>query len=137
MTYLLDTGFLYAILNRKEQQHAAVSAVANTLNEPIILPIPVITEVTYLLLRDVGAEAVADYVETLAVTDMILEAPQSADYMRAAEIIRQYKDSPVDFVDAVIVAIAERLSIKRILTIDGRHFRMFRPRHCPAFELFP
>ncbi len=137
MTCLLDTGFLYALLNRREQQHAAVLAVTRTLREPIVLPIPAITEVAYLLLRDVSSEAVADFIESLAITDMVLEAPQSSGYTRAAEIIRQYADAPVDFVDAIIVAIAERLSITRILTIDRRHFYMFRPRHCPAFELLP
>ncbi len=90
-----------------------------------------------MLLRDVSSEAVADFIESFAISDMVLEAPQSSDYTRAAEIIRQYADAPVDFVDAIIVAIAERLSITRILTIDRRHFYMFRPRHCPAFELLP
>ncbi|MDQ3257088.1 MAG: PIN domain-containing protein [Acidobacteriota bacterium] len=137
MTCLLDTGFLYAPLNRREQQHAAVLAVTRTLREPIVLPIPAITEVAYLLLRDVSSEAVADFIESFAISDMVLEAPQSSDYTRAAEIIRQYADAPVDFVDAIIVAIAEQLSITRILTIDRRHFYMFRPRHCPAFELLP
>ncbi len=137
MTCLLDTGFLYALLNRTEQQHAAVRLVADTIHEPIFLPVPVITEVAYLLKRDSGAEAVAKFAELLGNTDMILEAPRSADYFRAAEIIRQYADARIDFVDAIIVAIAERLNITRVLTIDERDFRMFRPRHCAAFELLP
>lgn len=43
----------------------------------------------------------------------------------------------VDFVDCAIVAMAERLNIKRIMTVDQRHFSMFRPKHCPAFEIIP
>jgi predicted nucleic acid-binding protein len=137
MAYLLDTGFLYALLNRKEQTHEAVVAAAQTIREPIILPVPAVTETAYLLLRDVGPVAVADFIESLATTELILETPMSADYTRAAEVIRQYADSRVDFVDAVIVAIAERLSISKVLTLDQRHFRMFRPKHCVAFELLP
>ena len=137
MAYLLDTGFLYALLNRKEQTHQTVVAAARTIREPIVLPVPAVTETAYLLLRDVGALAVADFIESLATTELILEAPMRVDYSRAAEVIRAYADSRVDFVDAVIVAIAERLSISKVLTLDQRHFRMFRPRHCAAFELLP
>jgi len=137
MAYLLDTGFLYALLNRTEHMHQAVVAAAQTIREPIILPVPAVTETAYLLLRDVGTAAVGDFIESLATTDLILESPVRADYTRAAEVIRQYADSRVDFVDAVIVAIAERLLISKILTLDQRHFRMFRPRHCASFELLP
>ena len=137
MSLLLDTGFLYALLNRTEHNHERVFAVTRTIHEPVILPVPAITEVAYLLLRDVGPEAVADFIASLAATDLILESPEIADYLRAAEVIRQYGDSQVDFVDALIVAIAERLSITRILTLDVRHFAMFRPSHCNGFELLP
>jgi predicted nucleic acid-binding protein len=137
MSLLLDTGFLYALLNRTESNHERVLAVSRTIREPIILPVPAITEVAYLLLRDVGSEAVADFLESLGTTDLILESPTIGDFSRAAEVIRQYADARVDFVDALIVAIAERLAITRILTLDVRHFAMFRPLHCTAFELLP
>ena len=64
MPYLLDTGFLYALLNRKEQTHEIVVAPARTIREPIILPVPAVTETAYLLLRDVGPVAVADFIES-------------------------------------------------------------------------
>ena len=137
MSLLLDTGFLYALLNRSESNHARVLAVSRTIREPVILPVPAITEVAYLLLRDVGSEAVADFLQSLEKTDLILESPTVSDFGRAAQVVRQYADARVDFVDAVIVAIAERLANTRILTLDVRHFAMFRPRHCTAFELLP
>jgi predicted nucleic acid-binding protein len=37
----------------------------------------------------------------------------------------------------VIVAIAERLDITKILTVDRRHFGAFKPRHCAAFQILP
>jgi uncharacterized protein len=137
MSVLLDTGFLYALLNRTEHNHERVLAATRTVREPVILPVPAITEVAYLLLRDVGSEAVADFIETLSQTDLILESPTPSDFGRAAEVIRKYADAHVDFVDALIVAIAERLGTTRILTLDVRHFAMFRPSHCDSFELLP
>jgi predicted nucleic acid-binding protein len=37
----------------------------------------------------------------------------------------------------VLVAIAERLNITQVLTLDQRHFRLFRPQHCDAFDILP
>ena len=137
MSLLLDTSFLYAFLNRTDQNHEHVLAFAQTIHEPVILPVPAITEVAYLLLRDLNSDAVADFIASLATTDFILESPQIPDYTRASEVIRRYGDGHVDFVDAIIVAMAERLAITGVLTLDVRHFAMFRPSHCDAFELLP
>jgi predicted nucleic acid-binding protein len=75
--------------------------------------------------------------EQLSATDLILETPISSDFVRSSEIIRQYSDANIDFVDALIVSMAERLYVTKILTLDQRHFRMFRPKHCEAFEILP
>ncbi len=96
-----------------------------------------ITETAYLILRDLGVEALAKFLEDLPEMNLILEMPTAEDYKRAAEIIRKYDDANIDFVDAVIVAIAERLNITKILTVDRRHFGMFKPNHCEAFEILP
>ncbi len=39
--------------------------------------------------------------------------------------------------DASIVAIAERLGIRRIATFDRRHFTVVRPAHVETFTLLP
>ncbi len=57
--------------------------------------------------------------------------------MRSAEILRKYHDINIDFVDVLIVAMAERLNITKILTVDRRHFQIFRPTHCESFEILP
>ncbi len=138
MAFLLDSGFLYAQLNGKDEHHARVSAVVKIAErEPIILPIPVITEVAYLLQRDLKIEAVAAFLENLPETDLILETPLAEDDQRAAAILRKYDDAKIDFVDAVIVAVAERLNITKILTVDRRHFGIFKPSHCAAFKILP
>jgi predicted nucleic acid-binding protein len=58
-------------------------------------------------------------------------------YTHALDILEKYSDSRIDFVDACIMALAERLSITRILTFDHRDFGLYRPAHCEAFELLP
>jgi predicted nucleic acid-binding protein len=63
--------------------------------------------------------------------------PQNEDYRRAAQLVRQYEDTRLDYVDSLIVAIAERLGVTTVLTLDRRHFHMVRPRHCDAFQILP
>ncbi len=137
MKFLLDTGFLYAQLNENDLAHKVVSSVSFSPLDAIYLPTPAITEVTFLLQRDIGRNAVADFIAAIPKLDLIVESPTAGDYTRTAEILRQFHDNKIDFVDACIVAMAERLNITKILTVDHRHFRSFDPKHCSAFELIP
>jgi predicted nucleic acid-binding protein len=57
--------------------------------------------------------------------------------IRTADILDKYIDSRVDFVDATIVAVAERLQVSLILTLDQRDFRLVKPVHVEYFDLQP
>jgi uncharacterized protein len=96
-----------------------------------------VTEVAYLLARDIGQDSAADFVGSLAGTDLTLESPAREDYARCGDLLRQYSDAGLDFVDALIVAMAERLNITRLLTLDRRDFQIVRPKHCSSFDLLP
>ena len=61
----------------------------------------------------------------------------AADLDRAAELVERYADFPLGTTDATIVAVAERLEITTIATLDVRHFSAVRPRHVDAFTLLP
>jgi len=102
-----------------------------------VLPVPAITEVAFLLARDIGQDAAAEFVASLATTELTLESPLNEDYSRSAEILPQYSDAKLDFVDALIVAMSERLNITRLLTLDRRDFHLIGPKHCTSFELLP
>lgn len=137
MAFLMDTGFWYASIDDSDEYHERVFSIADKIRETVILPIPVITETAYLILRNQGVEALAKFSESLADTKFLLEVPTAKDYRRTAEILRKYDDANIDFVDSCIVAIAERLNVTKILTVDRRHFGAFKPRHCAAFEILP
>lgn len=59
------------------------------------------------------------------------------DVSRIGDILEEYQDSRVDFVDASVMAMAERLNLTIILTLDCRDFSLYRPQHCTAFTLLP
>lgn len=137
MTYLLDTSFWFALLNRHEKQHLAVVSVAQKITEPVLTVTPVTAEVAYLVRRDLGQTALSQFIASLVEPDFQPVEPMRVDYQRAAAIVQQYQDAHIDFVDAFLVAVAERLNIRHILTLDQRHFRLFRFQHCPNFEILP
>lgn len=48
-----------------------------------------------------------------------------------------YWDLGIGFVDATVVALAERLDVTDILTTDRRHFGVVKPGHVAALRLRP
>lgn len=87
--------------------------------------------------RDAGIPTVVKFLQGIAISKFQVIAATDQDLSRIAQLLDIYADSKLDFVDASIVAIAERLGIQTILTIDQRDFRMVRPKHCNNFILQP
>ncbi|MGF1515543.1 MAG: type II toxin-antitoxin system VapC family toxin [Elainellaceae cyanobacterium] len=133
---IADTGFVVALANRSDNRHGDVAQIY--LQYPhILLPQLVLVEVAYLVGRDAGIATTVELLRSLTTSRFEQISVTDDDVERAANILEQYMDSKVDFVDACIMAIAERLNIKTILTIDQRDFRLFRPKHCDSFSLLP
>jgi uncharacterized protein len=93
--------------------------------------------VAYLVGRDAGSAAVVAFLQGLTASKLHLIALMETDVLRVAEILEQYGDSRIDFVDATAMAVAERFELAKVLTLDQRDFRLFQPKHCQAFELLP
>lgn len=60
-----------------------------------------------------------------------------ADLRRMSELVRQYADRRLGGTDASLIAVAERLGVATIATINRRDFDNVRPRHVPAFTIVP
>lgn len=54
-----------------------------------------------------------------------------------AELVEQYDDLRLGTTDASVIAVAERLGVREIATLDRRHFSVIRPRHVENFILLP
>jgi len=67
----------------------------------------------------------------------VVEALTPGDWERVAELVDTYADLHLGGVDASLIALAERLDLREIATLDRRHFTVVRPRHIEAFELLP
>jgi predicted nucleic acid-binding protein len=103
----------------------------------VLIPAVTLSELAFLADRAGGTRAVIMSMRALRQSAMEVTDPQDPDYERALAILEKYHDSRIDFVDACIMALAERLNVTRILTFDRRDFGLYRPAHCPHFELLP
>jgi len=133
---IADTGFVVATALTSEEAHRACVAVYKR-QGIIYLPQTTLAEVMYLLTREAGNAVAAHFILTLSATKYRIEPLLPEDIQRSGEIVQQYADSRVDFVDATIIAVAERRNITEILTLDNRDFRMVRPKHCKYFTILP
>lgn len=137
MTAITDTSFWLAITDRADSRHRECVNIAHDLSDRIIIPVTVLPEACYLIEKRMGHLAMRRFVQQVLTNTVTLEQITLADLARALQVLNKYADARLDFVDATIVAVAERLGVTRILTLDQRHFRLLRPKHCPAFEILP
>jgi predicted nucleic acid-binding protein len=136
MAVVLDAGPIVAAVNEGDINHRrCVPLMTN--GEDFVIPSPVLVEVDYWLVKLVGPQGWADFVQDLVSGAYRVVHPSEADLARAAELELAYADLRLGLVDASTIALAERFNVTRIATLDHRHFSVVRPRHCPHFTLLP
>jgi uncharacterized protein len=136
-TYLVDTGILYALADRKDKWHARAAKFIADSACRLLVPSTVLPETCYLLNTCIGQGAEIAFLRAVIDRELILEQVTTADLARATEVMAVYADANIGMVDASIVAVAERLKLNKILTTDRRHFAMIKPKHCKEFQLLP
>lgn len=137
MTIVADTGALYALIDASDAWHQRVTTWWGAAPRDVTVPVTVLPELTYLLATRIGATAEIAFVRAVADEEFTVEPLEPDDMDRAAALMEQYGDFPLGFVDATIVAMAERLGARDVLTTDRRHFGTVRPRHARHLILLP
>ncbi|MBA2382309.1 MAG: PIN domain-containing protein [Chloroflexi bacterium] len=137
MALILDTGPLYAALDRSDADHAACRALIETADEPLVVPSPVLVEVDYWIQQRLHPGVLVALLADIESGAYVVAELASVDYVRARELCDQYADADIGFVDAAVMAIVERLNEPKLATLDRRHFGLLRPRHRDAIELLP
>ena len=131
---LCDTGPVVALADRTDLQHEACVRVFEAFGANLVTSWPVISEAFYLLphrdQRDFLWEIILE--RGIEVADLLFE-----DLRRVRSLMKQYSDQPMDLADASLVVLAERFRLRKVFTLDRRHFSVYRPRHTRYFELFP
>jgi uncharacterized protein len=134
---ILDTGPLYASLDRSDADHTSCRRLIETASEPLLIPAPVLVEVDYWIHVRLHTGVLVALLDDIVAGAYIVEDLEGEDYRRIREIADAYGDADVGFVDAAVLAVVERLNERKLATLDHRHFQMLRPRHTDALQLLP
>lgn len=137
MALILDTGPLYAAIDRSDADHEACRRLIEDADEPLVVPAPVLGEVDYWIHQRLHPGVLVALLEDIVDGAYRVEDVGPDDYRRIRELCDRYADADIGFVDAAVIAIAERLNEPKLATLDHRHFRAVRPRHVDALQLLP
>lgn len=66
------------------------------------------------------------FLESVANGSLDLVDLTQSDVGRIVELVSRYDDLPLGTTDASVIAVAERLGVDEITTLDHRHFRVVR-----------
>jgi predicted nucleic acid-binding protein len=135
-TLVVDTGVVYAALDRDDANHEA-SAALLTSGVTVTLPAPVLVEFDWLARMRGTPEASLLLLRSILEEDVLVVDLDHEDYARSLTLMIGYADLRLGLVDASVIAIAERLEQDTIATLDRRHFSVVRPLHADAFTLVP
>lgn len=132
---LVDAGPLVALLHRDDRNHERCVRALRSLRAPLATAWPVLTEAMYLLGFSWEAQdALWEMVDSRVLRLMALDAD---DGPRMRELMRKYRDLPMDLADAALVRLAEREGLRRVFTIDRRDFSVYRPARIDRFSIIP
>jgi len=134
---VVDTSGLYALIDADDAHHFEVRRFVEASTEALIIPITVIPEADDLVATRLGLRVELGMLRAIVAGEFSVEQVTQTDIDRCLALIETYGESNIGFVDASVVAVAERLKVTRVLTLDRRHFGMIRPAHCPALDLLP
>ena len=131
---LVDASALVALLDRDDRAHDACVRALSGIRQGLTTVWPAFTEAMYLLSDYPRAvEALFEMVEDGLVALANLD---ESDLPRMKELMRKYRDTPMDFADAALVRVAERDRLNQIVTFDT-HFRVYALPRRARFVVLP
>ncbi len=131
---LVDTGFLYALVDADDRWHERALVFRDSVAEGWVTTWPVITEACWLLAHRIGPQVAADLVDDAAAGVFLVWDLPAEQLSEAARLMRRYSDLPMDFADASLVLLAGHLGHGRILSTDERDFRTYRWKSRKPFQ---
>lgn len=127
---VVDAGPLIALFDRDDRHHRRAVEFVRRRRERLVTNLPVLTEATFVLRFSVEAQR-----DLLWWAHGALDIDQgtSTDLPRIIALLEKYRDVPADFADVSLVALAERLNVSRVASVD-RDFEIYRLSGKRRFE---
>ena len=137
MAILLDPSIVLAAADAADLNHGAAVAWFGRADEPLLLGALSLAELDVLLQRELGAAASQAVLDSVVAGSIRLVAPTAEDLRRASELLAEAAEHRPRLADALLVATAERLGIRRVAAFDRRPLAVFRPRHLRSLDFEP
>ena len=130
---LIDSGPLIALFDSDDKYHTASIDFIKSNQCELITTIASITETLHLL--DFNRNAQIDFLSWINAGAVSIEAITAPDLLRIKELTIKYADLPMDFADACLVFLGDKLEINEIATID-RDFDIYRLKGKKPFTTY-
>ncbi len=135
MKILLDTGPWVALIDRSEARHQECVSWLKGYNGDIFSSEAVLTEVLYLLNFSFQAQQAA---LEFVLAGVVVLVPSDVESLKTVtRLMKKYRDFPMDFADATLLAAAFDLVIDHIATFDKKHFGAYSLGNKKHFEIVP
>jgi len=128
MAIILDASAILAAADTADLNHAAARAWFGSADEPLLVGALTLAEADHVLQRELGPAASQALVEACRSGAVRIVAPTDSDLERAAALLRSAAEHRPRLSDALLVAAAERLGVRRIATFDRRALAVLLPR---------
>jgi predicted nucleic acid-binding protein len=135
-TLVCDASVVFAALSPRDESHDACFELLSS-SPSTTIPAPAIVEIDWLARSRNVHDAIDDLLGSVLDGSLSVIDLDGEDYARVLSLLRTYADLGLEYVDAAVIAVAERMEQTRIGTLDRRHFSAVRPLHCEAFTLLP
>lgn len=137
MTLLVDTNVWVAAHDERDPDHQRCAGVLRDHRGELAAPATVVAETAWFIEDRHGPAAEARFLRLIPSRAVDVIDLTAADWQRCVELIETYSELGLGVVDASIVAIAERLGLDTIATMNTRDFHVVRPVHIDTFTLIP
>jgi predicted nucleic acid-binding protein len=129
---LCDTGPLVAAFNAADSDHGRCVEFLTSNWSRLVIPSLAVTEICHLLAdphRRGNTGLAAEFCAAVADDELRVIEITPRDYRRMAELLTTYSSLRLQAVDACVIALAERLDLHEVATLDRRDFQVVAPRH--------
>lgn len=116
----LDTSGLYALVNRDDPGHKEAKSLLLADPGPYLVPVASMGEVAYLVEQRLGVAVLDGVLSDIESGGLTADCGDS-DVPRIRELVSRYSDLELGYVDAAVIACAERNG-GGVLTFDRRDF---------------
>jgi predicted nucleic acid-binding protein len=130
-----DTGAVYALVDRRDRHHFGLRRLFESDPDAWVLPWAILPEVDYLLGRRLGQRVEGAFLEDLAEGRYTVAWGDEGDLREARRICERHRALKFGLVDAIVMAVAERLKADAIATLDVRDFGAVTLKGSP--KLYP